>query len=478
MSQPLKSQQELYDLWITVLQNTAPQLTDLLDGSIIDGLAGVFSVAGLELQRYIVLQFNKTFIDLANGPEITLGPDDLQTLAVDHFGADFERPEATNATDTETFFRPNNNYGSLTILEGTIVKTAPDANGNQQRYGTNLNATLTAAGTQSWTVTSANATVGAVYEDANGNHYTVATTIAAQTTLATTGTTIPTQIVAGVTKPLLTGTLTKLTGTGDTTITYSSVSTPDCLTTVGITAVVAGSAGNASGGAISILETALLDSSVLVYNAGNQSGTDAPDDSDYRELIRNLIVSLRAATLAAVEAAALAVPGVATAVGIMIETPVIPYNIATGLPVVGAEWFYIPYPYLYIADSSGNASSTLIGNVTAALTGVRAYGVNINVLGAVTIPISWTAHYTLNPLGPNYATFSGNNTQILTSMTNYINTLGPGNSFVVATANAAILAIWGPAGTNDLTAFTTSLPTGDVAIATGQTAVANVVQTD
>ena len=109
---------------------------------------------------------------------------------------------------------------------------------------------------------------------------------------------------------------------------------------------------------------------------------------------------------------------------------------------------------------------------------MRAFGVNINVLGATTVTINWTGHYALNPSGPNYLVLSEDDTQIVASMTNYINTLGPGNSFIIATANAAILAIWGPAGTNDLTAFTTSVPTGDVTIVTGQTAIAGTVVTD
>lgn len=62
-----------------------------------------------------------------------------------------------------------------------------------------------------FTVTSANATVGATYTN-NGHTYTVAATIAAQTTL----------VVTGPADPLTSGTLTKATGTGDATITFSA----------------------------------------------------------------------------------------------------------------------------------------------------------------------------------------------------------------------------------------------------------------
>lgn len=64
-----------------------------------------------------------------------------------------------------------------------------------------------------FTVSSANATLGAVYTN-NGQSFTVLTTIAGATTLSTNGTGAPTA----------SGTLTKSSGTGDSTITYSSYS--------------------------------------------------------------------------------------------------------------------------------------------------------------------------------------------------------------------------------------------------------------
>jgi hypothetical protein len=63
-----------------------------------------------------------------------------------------------------------------------------------------------------FTVSSASATVGAVYSN-NGVNFTVASTIASQTTL----------VMNGVAAPLASGTLTKVSGTGDSTITFSAV---------------------------------------------------------------------------------------------------------------------------------------------------------------------------------------------------------------------------------------------------------------
>lgn len=398
MSLPILSQQDLYDLWQVEVQDEHSELTDFLEGSILDGLAGVYSVAGMELERYIIQQFNKTFIDLANGPEITGGPDDLQTLAVDHYGDAFARPQAVAAIDTVTFSRSTNAAGAITILDGSVVKTQPDALGNVQRYTTDGDVTLT---------------------NTSGPH--------------------------------------------------------DLSVSIGITAVVAGSAGDAVAGAISVIETSLLDSSIVVTNAGNATGEDAQDDATYRETIRNLLTALRAATKAAIQAAALTVPGVVVATGIEVEQAVIFWNPATEAPI--GDYFLIPFPTLFIADASGNASPSLIAAVKAKIDPIRAYGVNINVSGANTVTVNWSLAITLNPSGPNYPVLSEDTSEIIQTMTSYIATLGTGISFIRSIAETAILAVWGPAGSNDLTACTTTIPTGDITIGGTQKAIPGTILT-
>jgi hypothetical protein len=400
MSLPVKSQQDLYTLWVNTLQAVAPQLTDTLDGSIIDGLAGVFSVAGQELTRQIILQFNKTFISLANGPEVTRDADDLQTLATDHFGSAFGRPEATEMTDTATFSRANNSAGAVTIPTGTIVKTKADALGNQYRYATIADVTLT-----------------------------------------------------------------------------NNSSGTDLSVTVGITAVVAGKASNAAVGTITVIESSLLDSSIVVTNAGSNNGTDAATDAEYRTRIYNLLQTLRGATRLAIESAAKAVSGVAVATALEIEQTVMPWNTSTNAPVGGASYFRIPFVTLYIADSGGTASPTLIANVTAAIDPIRALGVNITVAAASTLTINWTAALTLNPLGPNYATLVSDTTLIKNTMQDYVAGLAVGTSFIRSTARTAILAIWGPSGSNDLTDFQTTLPAGDVSATSTQKCIPGTIAT-
>lgn len=466
MSAPLKSQQELYDLFVTTLQNECPQLTDTLEGSINDGLGGTVSIGALELQRYITAAFNKTFFDLANGPEVTGGPDDLQTLAVDHFGEQFARPGDVAAIDTETFSRPDFSNGACTIEAGSVVKTEADSSGNSQRYTTDVDLILT--NIVNFVCSSANATVGAIYSN-NGKQFTVKMTIAAGVALSMTG----------VGNPTASGTLTKVSGTGDATITFSSFTTPatNLSGSVGIEAVVAGAAGSAAVGTIDTIETSLTDPTIVCTNAGNATGVDAQDDATYRETIRNLLVTLRAAVIAAIEAAALNVAGVVTANAVEIEQPVIAYDVGLQAPVPGRDWFYIPFCTLYIADGNGSASSDLLAAVKAAVDPIRAYGVFINYVGATPISINWTAHIALNPAGPNFGTLFADTTLLKKSMASYIGNLGPGVSFIKATADAALLALWGPSGSNDLTAFTTTTPTGDVTLTSEEVAIAGTIAT-
>lgn len=395
MATPIFSQQEMYDLFITTLQSFAPDLTDTNEGSIIDSLGGVISVSMVELQKLVLDRFNKTFIETSNGPEVTGGADDLQTLAVDHFGADFARPAPAEAIGTVTFSRPTTGAGNITIPTGTVVKTTPDANGNVQRYATIADVTI-----------------------------------------------IGTSINAS------------------------------------IQALTAGSAGNAASGAVSVIESSLLDSTITVTNSlALAGGTDTMDDADYREFIRNKIEVLRGAAKSAVEAAALTVSGVVTATAVEPQTAVIPYDIGTNAPVAGAAWYYIPQVTVYIADANGTASSALIDAVKAAIDPVRAAGVRVDVEAASALIVNWTAAITLNPSGVNYATLSTDTTILKTAMANYINLLSIGTGFDKATAEAAILADWGPGGSNDLVTFSTTVPAASIAGVSTQKLIAGTMST-
>lgn len=376
----IKSQQELYDEFIQELQAQAPELTDDNEGSLNDVLAGVVSSAVSEVSRLTIDEFRKTFFDTANGPEVTGGPDDLETLAVDHFGEDFARPEATSATGIVTFSRPNTDAGNVIIPVGTVVKTAPNASGQSQRFATEAQVTMTG--------TSINATVNAI---------------------------------------------------------------------------VAGPDGNVLEDTVTLIESALTDSSVTVNNGSAFSGgADEENDVEYRETIRNRLITLTGATLAAIEAGAKTVPGVETATAIEKEMVVIEYDIANDEILAGADYFRIPRVTVYVADSNGTADAALVANVVTALRSIRAAGVKLFVEGAVALEIDWAATITLNPSGPNYTELASDPQKIIDTMIDYIKNLDIGDDFIRTTANAAILAIWGPAGTDDLVDFVTSTPSGNV----------------
>jgi hypothetical protein len=248
--------------------------------------------------------------------------------------------------------------------------------------------------------------------------------------------------------------------------------------TAQIKASIEGTQGNVTSGKLIVLESTLTDPLITVNNISAMAGgSNAPDDATYRTFIRNKILALAGATEAAVKGAILAVSGVSFAQLITRERIVIDYDIGTGDILIGSTYFRMPYPVAYIADSLGNSSQALIDAVKLALIPVKAAGVRIEVLGAVPVSIGWTASLTLNVSGPNFAELSVDLSKIIETMTDYINTeLEIGDDFVKASANAYVMSIWGPAGTNDITSFSSSIPSGNVSVAANQKAVAGTIQ--
>jgi len=385
------SQQDLYDLWKNEVQSRKPELTDFEEGAVNDAFAGAASVGGQELVKVFLDLFAKTYFSTANGPEITGGPDDLETLAVDHFGNAFARPAAEPAVGVVAFSRAGSSPTVL-IPAGTIVKTAKDASGKEQRF---------------LTVSSVNL---------------VTTTISAS-----------------------------------------------------VRAVEAGTEGNVNSDKVVKIESTLTDATIVVTNALAFSGGEAEDtDAEYREFIRNKIETLRGATKQAVEAAANNVPGIETATAIEDLQAVIEWNIATSLTV--GSFFYIPRVRLFIADINGVASQALIDLVDAAVEGVRATGVRVNILAAAALSVNWTITISLNPAGPNFAAFSTNTATLELWMAQYIRDLPIGTGFNKSLAKIALMNVWGPVGTNDLTDITISVPTGNITATATQKLIPGTVE--
>lgn len=387
----MRTQQELLDLFITEIQNQNPNLTDTEIGSILDTLGGAVSTAVYEIQQLTIDEFRKTFFDTANGPEVTGGPDDLERLAVDHFGDEFARPAATFASGTVTFSRPTSGAGNVTILAGTVVKTPASANGTSERFATEANVIMTGL------------TVNA-----------------------------------------------------------------------SVNALVAGPNGNAQPNKITQIETALTDPSIVVNNAATfAGGANEQNDVEYRETIRTLLQSLKGGTLEAIQAKALTVAGVEFAKAIEFLQYVKEWNVGGGVPV--GDYFGIPRVKLYVADANGIASIPLVEAVQAAVDTVRAAGVRVEAIAAIALAQNWLASITLNPSGPNFATLQTDTTLIQNEMTKYMQDLAIGSGFNRAAAKNYIMGLFGPAGTNDLTNFSTATPSGDVTVAANQKIIPNTI---
>lgn len=243
-----------------------------------------------------------------------------------------------------------------------------------------------------------------------------------------------------------------------------------------VQAVVAGSAGEVNPGTITVIESSLTDNTITVNNSqAAAGGEDAEDDADYRQTIYNLIETLKGGTVGGVESLAKTIPGVANAVLVENQQVVIGWDIASSRTI--GPYFRIPKSVLYISDSDGSANDALVANVQNALMSLRSCGVRIQVMSGEALTVNWMASIVLNPLGPNFDTLESDTSQIVASMTDYINALPIGTAFVRFIARNAILAIWGSTGTNDLTDFIMIEPTGDVSASASQKLIPGSVGT-
>lgn len=243
-----------------------------------------------------------------------------------------------------------------------------------------------------------------------------------------------------------------------------------------VQAVEVGTDGNVNSATLINIESSLTDNTVTVTNAlAASGGTEEATDAEYREFIRNRVEIIRGATKAAIESAALNVAGIETATAVENLQSVIEWDIG-GSATVG-DFFFIPRVKLYVADVNGTASAALIDAVETAIFDVRACGVRVEVLAATPLSQDWTAAVTLDPGGPNFALFSSDTTLITDTMGEYIRDLPIGTGFDRNLARAAILAIWGPAGTGDLTDFVTSVPAGNVSAAATEKLIPGTIST-
>lgn len=132
------------------LQLRRPDL-DASEGDITDLILAAAAAMGDKNEGTAARLFAATFVDTAQGQDLTI-------LADDHWG--IVRQAATAALVTLTFHRTTSGAGAGTIPSGTVVATLIDALGNRLQFSTNANVTYGALETGNKTVAATCTTTG------------------------------------------------------------------------------------------------------------------------------------------------------------------------------------------------------------------------------------------------------------------------------------------------------------------------------
>lgn len=247
-------------------------------------------------------------------------------------------------------------------------------------------------------------------------------------------------------------------------VTLSDVNMVGTTVYASIEAVEAGPEGNVESGDINVIADSLSDGSITVTNEDDTSGgSDTQTDAEYLDYVGQLINQLRGATSPSIESKLKSVPGIEKVTVFESYQKVKNWNDSAGSTEGSA--YTIVSTTAYIADANGTANDALIDKAEDKVTAEKAAGANITIVAASASSLNWLAEITLNPGGPNYAELSSNTEKIENTMREYIEDLAIGADFDRTAAEIYVLGVWGSDGTNDLSAFETLTPTGDVATA-------------
>jgi len=149
-------------------------------------------------------------------------------------------------------------------------------------------------------------------------------------------------------------------------------------TSVPVTATTAGTIGNSLANQITTIQSVVINFDSVTNAAAFVNGTDQETDAAFRVRFILYINSLSKATFQSIEEAVVSVKGVARY--IIVENKDILDN-----PMPG-------FFYVVIDDGTGNASSILIGQVSAAVTATRGLTILFAVYAPIQFPIDITAH--------------------------------------------------------------------------------------
>ncbi len=208
----------------------------------------------------------------------------------------------------------------------------------------------------------------------------------------------------------------------------------DEILTVNATASDTGLTGNTDVNKIVLIVPQLFDPIITVNNVDRfAGGTEQEADENYRERIRQYPSTIRRGTLAALEYGALTIAGVATAV-------------ADDSANDGAV-------AVYITDSSGSSSPTLVAAVATELVNWRAAGIAVNVSGGELVAQDVAVTLTVRA-GINTTTLV---TLIQSAVTARLKKLRIGEICAVAIIKQAVMNV-----STDIVNCVVTLPVGDV----------------
>lgn len=153
----------------------------------------------------------------------------------------------------------------------------------------------------------------------------------------------------------------------DSDVAYGATETGD--KTVTVTAILTGPGGNVDPGTITKITSDVFDSNITVTNSARMAGgADEESDDDLRARVRARPSTLQRGTLAALEFAAINVPGISLATATDDES--------TGLVSV------------YVSDSNGGSSPAMVTKAQAAVKSYKCAGSIVNVVGAALVTIT------------------------------------------------------------------------------------------
>jgi hypothetical protein len=164
-------------------------------------------------------------------------------------------------------YRASSAYGAYAPPNDMVIQTSSGI-----QYTIPFPTSFSNAQTTTWVVTnpSASVGVGAVYADANGTQHTVTSGVVAGTfTTTSVSTTAPYGMGS---YPYVGGTLTKVSGAGDSSVAYTTLANTDFYTLSTAVAVVSGYTGNVSQGAVTQIVSTLADSAVVIKDSQAMTG--------------------------------------------------------------------------------------------------------------------------------------------------------------------------------------------------------------